>query len=62
RAWRALAVLPRRELTMLPGEVIDRYLPRPEGDAADDPDGADPEGDAAAGHGDAGAAEPERER
>ncbi|MGE5131967.1 MAG: V-type ATP synthase subunit B, partial [Gemmatimonadota bacterium] len=40
RAWRALAVLPRRELTMLPGEVIDRYLPRPEGDAADDPDGA----------------------
>ncbi len=26
RAWRALAVLPRRELTMLPAELLDRYL------------------------------------
>jgi V/A-type H+/Na+-transporting ATPase subunit B len=32
RAWRALAVLPRRELTMLPAELLDRYL-------VDNPDG-----------------------
>ncbi len=27
RAWRALAVLPRRELTMLPATLIDKYAP-----------------------------------
>lgn len=27
RAWQALAVLPRRELTMLPGELLDTYYP-----------------------------------
>jgi len=27
RAWAALAALPRRELTMLPNELLDRYLP-----------------------------------
>jgi V/A-type H+-transporting ATPase subunit B len=27
RAWQALATLPRRELTMLPSAVLDRYLP-----------------------------------
>jgi V/A-type H+-transporting ATPase subunit B len=29
RAWRALATLPRRELTMLPSALLDRYLPDP---------------------------------
>jgi V/A-type H+-transporting ATPase subunit B len=28
RAWRALAVLPRRELTMLPSEALDAYYPQ----------------------------------
>ena len=27
RAWQALATLPRRELTMLPSALLDRYLP-----------------------------------
>jgi V/A-type H+-transporting ATPase subunit B len=27
RAWQALAVLPRRELTMLPAEALDAYYP-----------------------------------
>ena len=63
RAWRALAVLPRRELTMLPGEMIDRYLPAPEGDAAADPEGdggeaAGPQAGGAGGRDGAGAAEP----
>ncbi|WP_084263483.1 V-type ATP synthase subunit B [Actinomadura formosensis] len=30
RAWRALVVLPRRELTMLPGAAIDAHYPREE--------------------------------
>ena len=30
RAWRALAVLPRRELTMLSPALLDRYLPAAE--------------------------------
>ncbi|HNV10279.1 MAG TPA: V-type ATP synthase subunit B [Propionibacteriaceae bacterium] len=29
RAWAALATLPRRELTMLATDLLDRYLPRP---------------------------------
>ncbi len=28
RAWQALAELPRRELTMLPGDMISKYLPQ----------------------------------
>lgn len=32
RAWRALAALPRRELTMIPERFIDRYLPEAAGD------------------------------
>jgi V/A-type H+-transporting ATPase subunit B len=35
RAWQALAVLPRRELTMLPGAALDAYYPqRPAGGSA----------------------------
>ena len=43
RAWRALAVLPKRELTMIPREFVDRYLPKPDttDGAADIPDGAE---------------------
>ena len=33
KAWQALSLLPRRELTMLSGEFLDRYLPAPEGGA-----------------------------
>ncbi|MCC3271776.1 V-type ATP synthase subunit B [Arthrobacter zhangbolii] len=32
-AWQALSLLPRRELTMLSAEFLDRYLPGPEGGA-----------------------------
>jgi V/A-type H+-transporting ATPase subunit B len=32
-AWQALSLLPRRELTMLSGEFLDRYLPGPLGGA-----------------------------
>lgn len=30
RAWRALATLPRQELTMVPLELLERYLPEPD--------------------------------
>ena len=32
-AWRALASLPRRELTMLPAALVDEYLGGPDGGA-----------------------------
>ena len=32
-AWQALSLLPRRELTMLSGEFLDKYLPGPIGGA-----------------------------
>ena len=31
RAWQALAVLPRRDLTMLPAEALDSYYPAASG-------------------------------
>jgi V/A-type H+-transporting ATPase subunit B len=39
RAWRALAVLPRRELTMLPPDQVERRLPADARTEQGDPDG-----------------------